>query len=44
MAPKVSLAPDAAWEPSNEAGWHSSVALSGTEFTAGIRAGEFSAG
>jgi hypothetical protein len=23
---KVSLAPDAAWEPSQEAGWHSSLA------------------
>src|SRR5262245_245943 len=27
MAPKVSLAPDAACEPGQEAGWHSSLAV-----------------
>jgi hypothetical protein len=34
---KVSLAPVAAWEPSQKAGWHSSLAPQWREFTAGIR-------
>jgi hypothetical protein len=42
MAPKVSLAPDAAWEPGQEAGWHSSLAapenLTRTEALPGLPA------